>query len=448
MEAVASDQQEQQPPNIFFEYARHESWTRQQLMDYQEQALRACRDYAYAHSPFYQRFHKGLMDRPLQELPVLTKAMVLEHFDDVVTDRAIRLRDVRQHLAEAEAPKLYLDRYTATATSGSTGQPGIFLSDRTEAALEGSTFMRALMWGGVTLQNKSAVVSSLRMVQPTVLREGQQVPLVLPATLPLETLVQRLNAWQPEVLVGHSSINAALANEQYQGRLHISPRVVFCGSDTLTGSMRQRIEEVWQTKIFNSYGTTEGNALAAECASHQGLHLFEDYSLVEVVDENNQPLPPGTAGGRVLLTVLFRRTQPLIRYELSDLVTTSASEICSCGRPFALIEAIEGRMIEVLYLPSSAGKSQRISPYLFTRVFNKLPIGAWQVVYEQDGLHIFLTGAAEELRDEAVREALQQALAEQGVLVPAIDIHRVTVLSQTANGKSPIVISRVPAPVL
>lgn len=448
MEAVTVDQQGQQPPNIFLEYARHEAWTRQQLLDYQEQALRACRDYAYAHSPFYQRFHKGLMDRPLQELPVLTKAMMMEHFDDVVTDRAIRLRDVRQHLAEAEASKLFLDRYSAAATSGSTGQPGIFLSDRTEAAVGGSTWVRALNWGEVKLEEKSAIVSSLRMTQPTVLREGQQVPLILPATLPLETLVQRLNEWQPAVLVGHASINAALANEQYQGRLHLSPRAVFCGSDTLTGSMQQRIEEVWQTKVFSSYGTTEGNALAAECSAHQGLHLFEDYSIVEVVDENNQPVPPGTAGGRVLLTVLFRRTQPLIRYELSDLVTTSAHERCSCGRPFALIENIEGRMIEVLYLPSSQGDRQRISPYRFTGVFNTLPIGAWQVVYEQDGLHIFLTGAAEELRDEAVREALQQALSEQGVLVPAIEIHRVRVLSQTAKGKSPLVISRVPGPAL
>ncbi|HEU5381525.1 MAG TPA: hypothetical protein VFV38_39395, partial [Ktedonobacteraceae bacterium] len=79
MGAIAVDQQGQQPPNIFAEYIQHESWTRSQLMDYQARALRACRDYAYAHSPFYQRFHSGLMDRPLQELPVLTKAMMMEH---------------------------------------------------------------------------------------------------------------------------------------------------------------------------------------------------------------------------------------------------------------------------------------------------------------------------------------------------------------------------------
>jgi hypothetical protein len=51
------------------------------------------------HSPFYQRFHAGRTDRPLHELPVLTKAMVMEHFDQLVTDPAVSLADVEAHLA-------------------------------------------------------------------------------------------------------------------------------------------------------------------------------------------------------------------------------------------------------------------------------------------------------------------------------------------------------------
>jgi len=56
--------------------------------------LRSLREYAYAHSPFYQGFHQGLTDAPLHELPVLTKAMLMEHFDELVTDHAIRLKEV------------------------------------------------------------------------------------------------------------------------------------------------------------------------------------------------------------------------------------------------------------------------------------------------------------------------------------------------------------------
>ena len=78
---------------------KHERWTRPQLEAYQAESLRRLRDYAYARAPFYQKFHKGFTDRPLQELPVLTKAMMMEHFDELVTDRAIRLEAVRAHAA-------------------------------------------------------------------------------------------------------------------------------------------------------------------------------------------------------------------------------------------------------------------------------------------------------------------------------------------------------------
>src|SRR3989304_2985203 len=77
----------------------HERWTREQLVAYQGDRLRRLREFAAALSPFYRDFHRGMADRPLHELPVLTKAMLMEHFDDVVTDGAIRLEDIRAHLA-------------------------------------------------------------------------------------------------------------------------------------------------------------------------------------------------------------------------------------------------------------------------------------------------------------------------------------------------------------
>lgn len=57
------------------------------------------REHAYAYSPFYVRFHRGLANRPLGKLPILSKAAVLEHFDELVTDPAVRFADVEAHLA-------------------------------------------------------------------------------------------------------------------------------------------------------------------------------------------------------------------------------------------------------------------------------------------------------------------------------------------------------------
>ena len=106
---------------------QRDHWTRQQLETHQSQALHHLREYVYANSPFYQRFHQGLTDRPLHELPMLTKAMMMEHFDELVTDRAIRLKDLQAHQAHLHGDERFLGRYCVNATSGSTGHPGLFL---------------------------------------------------------------------------------------------------------------------------------------------------------------------------------------------------------------------------------------------------------------------------------------------------------------------------------
>src|SRR5579872_3589043 len=113
-------------------YMQHDRWSRVNLENYQAQALHACRQSAYEYSPFYRRFHNGLTERPLQELPVLTKAMMMEHFDELVTDRAVHLQEVKRFLAEIRQPELFLGRYRAMSTSGSTGEPGVFLFSREE----------------------------------------------------------------------------------------------------------------------------------------------------------------------------------------------------------------------------------------------------------------------------------------------------------------------------
>lgn len=450
MTIISADSQHQHPLDSFSASLQRENWTRQQLESYQATSLRACRTYAYAHSPFYQRFHHGLMDRPLTELPVLTKAMLMEHFDELTTDRAVRLHDVQQYLAREKTKELFLDRYQVMATSGSSGLPGIFLSDATERTLTTNSYTRFQLWGGLTAQSKLAIVGSITpghaSAQITMMVNGQPVTVLqISASLPLEKIVQRLNEWQPHALMTYSSIAAILSDEQSEERLQISPRFIICGAEMLTGEMRKRIEEAWRIKVFDIYASTEGGVLAAECPSHQGLHLFEDYSILEIVDQANRPVPPGEPGDKVLLTVLFRRTQPLIRYEVTDLVRASTRERCACGRPFGLIESIQGRTVEILYFPSLSGKEEKIYPYLFLNVFDALPVKRWQVIQEIDGLHVFLLGASEELRDERVRMRLQKAFTDRGLVIPPIEIKRVQELfKNTRGGKSSMIISHIP----
>jgi len=159
---------------------------------------------------------------------------------------------------------------------------------------------------------------------------------------PLEGIVGRLNYFRPKVLVAYASMAHLLAEEQLAGRLHISPSFVFGSSEVFTEQARRRVEEAWGRKPFEVYAATEPAGIASECDLHLGMHLFEDLIITEVVDDKSRPVPPGIYGEKVLVTVLFSRTMPLIRYEMSDSVRPASSPRCSCERPFALIDRIQG----------------------------------------------------------------------------------------------------------
>lgn len=97
---------------------RHrERWTRERLLAHQKQELRTLRAFAAESSPFYRRFHRGLESAPLAELPVLTKATMMDHFDEIVTDPMLYLADLQGYLDRLHGNELFAGRYWVAATS-------------------------------------------------------------------------------------------------------------------------------------------------------------------------------------------------------------------------------------------------------------------------------------------------------------------------------------------
>jgi phenylacetate-coenzyme A ligase PaaK-like adenylate-forming protein len=267
----------------------------------------------------------------------------------------------------------------------------------------------------------------------------------LAASDPLPQIVARLNIWQPEMLVAYASMARILAEEQRAGRLRIQPRLIFTSSEVLTAEARRRVEAVWGPVVFNEYAATETGSLAAECRQHHGLHLFEDLVITEVVDEQNQPVPPGTYGAKVLITALYNRTQPLIRYELHDSVRVF-TETCPCGRRFTLLDGIQGRTEDTLTFPARFGGVVALHPLVFHRILDAVPAGSWQIVQGADHLTVLLAGAPADYREEELTKALRAALTAQGVVVPAITVERVAAIPKSASGKAPLIKAYGPPP--
>ena len=161
-----------------------------------------------------------------------------------------------------------------------------------------------------------------------------------------------------------------LAREQLAGRLLIDPQAVATSgeprSDELCALMRAGLGDV----LFDGYATIETGFCGMECTQHRGIRLLEDLTIFEVVDDDRRPVPPGTEGRRLLVTNLFNKTIPLIRYELSDMVTVS-DVACPCGRPWRLATSISGRSEDVLRLPTADGTVIELHPTAITGVIER-----------------------------------------------------------------------------
>ena len=428
-------------------------WTRAQIDLHQQRQLSELRRFVLERSPFYRRFHRGLDQGPLADLPILTKAVMMENFDDLVTDRAVRLADIDVFIRRDGGRGLFHDRYVVLSTSGSTGRRGLFLFDGGEWITVLASISRPLHWAGVQrhpwrLPRVALIASSVPWhysARISLTLSSRLLPqLRLDATQPVAEMVRQLNAWQPEVLATYPYVVRELVEEQIAGRLRIRPGSVMTSAEVLPVETRRRVHTAWGVSVFDTYGATEYAPIASECA-YGSKHLFEDGAVIEIVDEKGCAVPVGTLGDRILLTVFRNRTQPLIRYEISDRVQLSAEE-CECGRKFLVIDRIEGRIEEVLLFPrrDRAGVPVPVNPTLFNELLDVLPTSGWQVVQHEDRLSVYLCGLRDMSVCEPLRRSLVRFLEAQGALVPLVEVRPVDALERGATAKAPLVVSRLP----
>ena len=243
------------------------------------------------------------------------------------------------------------------------GVRGLFLFDQEEWLGVVSAFARGEELSGshfqLTRRTRFGSVGSVTPRHITAraadsVRSWWTPQLRLSATEPLQAIVEALNKWQPEVMTTFPSVASELAQEQEVGRLNIQPRRIFTGAEPLFPEWRARIESAWGRCVFDMYGATEMGAFASECQEERRMHLLEDLFVAEVVDASNRPVPDGDLGDKWLPTPFNRTTLPMLRYEISDCIQISP-EPCPCGRPFRVIEKIQGRVEDLIPLPGMAG---------------------------------------------------------------------------------------------
>ncbi len=154
-----------------------------------------------------------------------------------------------------------------------------------------------------------------------------------------------------------------------EARRDLALRLAFIGAEPHTEAVRRKIEAELGVKAFNCYGLSEmcGPGVAFECPEQNGLHLWEDHFLAEIIDpETGRTLPPGEEG-ELVLTSLRREAMPLIRYRTRDL-TAVIPEPCPCGRTHLRLRRIKGRDDDMLII-----NGVNLFPMQIEKILMKVP---------------------------------------------------------------------------
>jgi phenylacetate-CoA ligase len=408
------------------EFGARAQWSPKQLDQHRRQRLRDLVAHAVEQSPYYRETLGADVLRAeleLGKLPTLPKATLMREFDRIVTDSALRLADLEEHLAGPNAGTAFDGRYRVFASSGSSGLRGVFVYGEDEFATWVAAHLPVLARIGIRPSTRLAPIGAPSPIHLSkqlfaAFGQGRSAPPRLSVLTPLPATVDALESFQPEAVIGYASAIGALAHEQLDGRLRIAPRTVVTGAELLASEMEQRIVDAWGVRPIQIYATTEVPIVAASAPEHRELRVLADLVWIEVVDDENRPVPAGTPGHKVLLTNLANRAQPLIRYELTDSVTLAAPEV---------IASIDGRSDDILRLPAKEGGEVAVHPLRLRAPFARLTdVALYQFLHDGHELRVRIVPRRDATADvadrvlEAVRATLDEAGAETSLQVEAV----------------------------
>jgi len=421
------------------EHVGRRFWGSEQIKATQEHGLRNLLAHAVEHSPYHRRrlagFEIGSIDLAgLSRLPVMDKADMMAGFDGVLTDRSITRAMVEGALESTGSTPVPIGAdCVAFATGGSSGARGVLVFDvRARAG-----FIRSLLTpvvGGVPMSGPArpgasssarlsiAVVAAASAVHSSGAiaaaaergAPGLQVHQV-PVTLPVPEIVQRLNEIEPRVLVGYPSILGRLSAERRAGTLKIAPIAITSMSETLAANVREAISDAFGVAVVDVFASTEG--LVGSSAPGDSVFVFnDDMCIIELVDDDNQPVAPGVPSAKVLLTNLYNLLHPLIRYELSD-VFIRQPDASEHGHLRALVR---GRADEVLRYGDL-----EIHPHLVRSVLLRHPrIPDYQVRQTPRGVDLDVI-ADSDADLSTLTDQLLQALEGAGLKHPSVRVRTV-----------------------
>ena len=265
------------------------------------------------------------------------------------------------------------ERLDPRKTSGSTGIPVPILKTRDAYARIRAIWYRYAAWYGIDIGDRQGRFLGHPVTWRGVLREDIQDFILNKYRLdPVYLTPDRMRAYWKRVLrrpvkylYGYAS--AMVAVGRFLESEGLDPkraglRALLCTGETLYPFQRDYLAKTFGAPVVNEYGCTESGVLAFPCPEEGRLHLSADNVLVEVVVGDRHALPGEV--GEVVITELYSRDAPLIRYRLGDMVVPGDPAPCRCGRGLPTLERVEGRTSQMIQMPDGRQVHSEVFSYI------------------------------------------------------------------------------------
>ena len=357
--------------------------TEDKLSTFQEKYLQRLLLHTYCNVPYYHNIFDEIsiiknskVDlSKFSEIPILTKEIIREHRGELVS-------------------KDYTSRkWYYNSSGGATGEPVRFIQDdlyrkwgnatshywyKDILGISEPSVKRVILWGSERDLFQGGMgwkVKIMNWLTNTVFLNSFKM-----TEQDMEHYVDIINSHKPNFIRGYAgSLYELCKYAQRKGMKIHSPKLVVAAAEILTDEMREKIETVFGTKVYDHYGSRETNNLAGEC--QEGLmHVFAFHNYVEVVDNHNQPVKEGEEG-KVIVTNLHNYSMPFIRYEIGDMAVLGRNR-CKCGNVLPTLKKVIGRITDGFILENGTTIPAEYFIHLIGVVCNKGFIRKFQVIQE------------------------------------------------------------------
>lgn len=410
----------------YMQLNRHRRYSKDQLRNYQLKQLKKLYHHATANSPFYRKLYGGRSFETLEDfykLPLINKQLMMDNFTDLntcgivkeaVSEYALRRERDQDHL------HYYQDQYVIGLSSGTSGNKGIYITDRSLTERLPFVFLAR---SGIPLR----LLPFRILFMLRVFSQGfddinsRFISLSYLSTMtPVDAVIEQINTLKINVLMAPPS----MINRLLPGINEITSdiRLVVTYAEVLSLEEKEKFKRTFQAEVIEIYQASEGQMASACKYGH--LHVNEDLVFVELYDERNQLIKePDVVGHRMVITNLVNHAQPLIRYEMNDMIVLDTP--CRCGSNFRRIKKVLGRHDDLLYFYRD-GQEQYVFPDLFVRwiIVTSDKIREFKVIqYRINAITVKLDLIdSDSTIEEALTEKLTRELSHFGILEPEISI--------------------------